>query len=205
MKSLIVKLILGAICILLIQFVSANSTANVPINKMTYLCAPIYNGPIVVDEWEAHDLDVKNNYINLSSTIIKTYEFFSPTRYQDTKATAIGYGYTGKEYIKNHISKLKAEMMLIDHIIELNEFIDNMVIVELAPNQKATLISFVYNVGITAFRNSTLRVELNKGNYDKVPYELMKWIYITKNNKKVILAGLEARRNAEALLWNTSS
>lgn len=66
-------------------------------------------------------------------------------------------------------------------------------------NQKQfdTLVSFVFNVGIGAFRKSTLLKKLNAGDYTAVPDELMKW---TRAGGKVV-QGLVNRRKAEADLW----
>lgn len=60
-----------------------------------------------------------------------------------------------------------------------------------------TLVSFVFNVGIGAFRKSTLLKKLNASDYEAVPEELMKW---TRAGGKVV-QGLVNRRKAEADLW----
>lgn len=60
-----------------------------------------------------------------------------------------------------------------------------------------TLVSFVFNVGIGAFRKSTLLKKLNASDYDAVPAELMKW---TRAGGRVV-QGLVNRRKAEADLW----
>ncbi|EJF84204.1 hypothetical protein MCU_00872 [Bartonella elizabethae Re6043vi] len=59
------------------------------------------------------------------------------------------------------------------------------------------MFSFCYNVGTTAFCNSTLLKKLNNGEYEAVPAELQKW---TKAGGKR-LQGLVHRRVAEAGLW----
>lgn len=60
-----------------------------------------------------------------------------------------------------------------------------------------TLVSFVFNVGIGAFRKSTLLKKLNASDYYAVPTELMKW---TRAGGKVV-QGLVNRRKAEADMW----
>ena len=72
-----------------------------------------------------------------------------------------------------------------------------------------------YNIGINAFRKSTLVKEINAGNIEKVPSEMMKWSKVTKNidkivngqtvsvPTKVVNKGLLNRRTREAKLFTT--
>jgi len=64
-------------------------------------------------------------------------------------------------------------------------------------NQFTALVSFVFNVGVTAFRESTLLRVLNFGRYTEVPSQLKRWIY----DNGVVVNGLINRRNAEIELW----
>lgn len=48
--------------------------------------------------------------------------------------------------------------------------------VKLTQDQFDALVSFVFNLGCGAFRGSTLLKGLNRGNYERVPAELMKWV-----------------------------
>lgn len=70
--------------------------------------------------------------------------------------------------------------------------------------QMASLVSFVFNVGIGNFVNSTLLKKLNQGNYDSVPDQLKRWVKGTIDGKKVVLNGLVKRRNTEAEYWQRS-
>ena len=60
-----------------------------------------------------------------------------------------------------------------------------------------SLVCWVYNLGPTNLKNSTLLEVLNEGKYELVPSEIKRW---NKANGEV-LAGLERRREAEALLF----
>lgn len=71
------------------------------------------------------------------------------------------------------------------------------VAVDLSQNQYDALVSFVFNTGITAFRNSTLLKVLNSGDYLKVPTQLIRWVFA---NHKVV-NGLVNRRTKEIALW----
>lgn len=61
------------------------------------------------------------------------------------------------------------------------------------------LVSFTFNVGIEAFRNSTLRRLLNDGDYDSVPNQLLRWVH---NPDGTICEGLVNRRDREIALWD---
>ena len=69
--------------------------------------------------------------------------------------------------------------------------------VKLNTNQLDALVSFAYNCGVAAFKNSTLLKKLNTGDYSAVPNELMKWINASGKPQP----GLWRRRLAEGLLW----
>jgi lysozyme len=74
---------------------------------------------------------------------------------------------------------------------------------ELNTNQIAALVSFAYNVGITAFEKSTL-LELLNGVHpddyeDEVADQFARWVYAGGRIDK----GLQNRRRKEIALWKT--
>jgi lysozyme len=76
--------------------------------------------------------------------------------------------------------------------------IDSLVTVPLTNNQKNSLVSFVYNVGISAFKASSLLRLLNSGaDKNTVADQFDRWVY--DNGVKV--KGLINRRNAEKKLF----
>ncbi|MET3560302.1 lysozyme [Bartonella japonica] len=95
------------------------------------------------------------------------------------------------------ITEKKAEAMLLADLRQYERAVEKAVYVDLSDEQFGALVSFCYNIGITAFQNSTLLKKLNKGDYESVPIELQKW---TKAGGKRI-KGLVYRRAAEAGLW----
>lgn len=85
--------------------------------------------------------------------------------------------------------------------ITLNAYVNNVnknVKKSLTQNQFNALVSFCYNIGITAFNKSTLlkRVNANPHNPD-IRNQFMRWVY--DNGKKV--PGLVNRRKKEADLY----
>lgn len=70
--------------------------------------------------------------------------------------------------------------------------------VKLTQNQYNALVSFAFNVGVGAFRKSTLLILLNESQYDAVPAQMRRWIYSAGRQIK----GLKNRREKEIELWN---
>lgn len=68
----------------------------------------------------------------------------------------------------------------------------------LLQNQFDSLVSFVFNIGETNFRSSTLLRVLNEANYAEVPNQLKRW---NKAGGKT-LRGLIKRRQHEIDQWN---
>lgn len=114
----------------------------------------------------------------------------------------IGVGHTAamgdpKPVKGMRISEAEADMILRRDLKQIERDIIAAVKAPLSQNQFDTLVSFVFNVGIGAFRKSTLLKKLNGGDAKAVPSELMKW---TRAGGKVV-QGLVNRRKAEADMW----
>ena len=131
--------------------------------------------------------------------ILKYFEGCKLTAYQDSVGVwTIGYGHTKGVYDGMTITQDQAEQMLLSELEEYEGYIENMVTVPLTQNQFDALVVWVYNLGPTNFRNSTLLKELNAGNYNAAGQEITRW---NKAGGKV-LAGLMKRREAEAQLFS---
>ena len=63
------------------------------------------------------------------------------------------------------------------------------------------MVSFAYNVGLGTFKSSTLLRKVNAGDTQGAANEFGTWVNATVNGKKVRLAGLVNRRNAERALF----
>ena len=134
---------------------------------------------------------------------LKQWEGLKTKAYQDTGGVwTIGYGHTAtagdpKPYKGMVITEAEAGNILLQDLTKYEAAVENNVNVKLNDNEFAALVSFAFNVGINAFKSSTLLKKLNKGNYDAIPSELMKWV--KAGGKKV--QGLVNRRRAEGYLW----
>lgn len=108
----------------------------------------------------------------------------------------IGYGSTGRGVTPGVIwSREKAEARFE---ADLHEFSQG--VFDLSPTlmfesegRQAAVISFAYNCGLRAYRNSTLRRAVNRQDWPEAQRQLMKW---TRAGGKVV-QGLVNRRRAE--------
>lgn len=117
-----------------------------------------------------------------------------------SKKPTIGYGHTSGVHLGEKITQAEADKLLQEDLKYYAEGINKYIKVNLNQNQFDALISFVYNVGLGNFLNSTLLKDLNSQRFNDVPAQFKRWIY--GNNKKV-LPGLVRRREAEAKLFTT--
>lgn len=135
--------------------------------------------------------------------LIKSFEGLELTAYYcPAGVLTIGYGHTDaagppKVMLGMQITELEANRILREDLKKYEQAVDKSVRVPLSQNQFDALVSFTFNCGIGALQKSTLLKKLNRGEYDSVPAELMKW---NKAGGRE-LAGLTRRRRAEAKMW----
>mgnify|MGYP003136316221 FL=1 len=110
----------------------------------------------------------------------------------------IGYGHIKGVSEGMTITQEQAEQMLLDELIEYENYINELVTVPLSQNQFDALVSWVYNLGPANLKSSTLLKVLNSNDFEGVPAQIVRW---NKANGKV-LEGLTRRREAEAELFD---
>ena len=132
--------------------------------------------------------------------LIKKFEGCELKAYRcPANVLTIGYGVTKGVTEDMEITQQEADEMLAGELIEYTEYINNMVKVALNQGQFDALTAWIYNLGPTNFKDSTLLRVLNEGRYNEVPQEIKRW---NKANGQV-LNGLIKRREAEALLFQS--
>lgn len=129
---------------------------------------------------------------------IKSHEGLRLASYVDSAGVwTIGYGHTGGVKMGDVITKEQAEKFLIKDL-EMAEDEINMYHLNLNQNQFDALASFIYNVGIKNFRESTLLMLLmNNPNDPDIEKQFKRWIYAGGR----VLQGLVKRRSDEARLY----
>ena len=95
------------------------------------------------------------------------------------------------------ISETEAEALLLRDLETSEGWISRLIKTALTENQFSALTSFTFNVGCSALMRSTLRMKLNRSEYQGAADEFPKWKFANKR----ILAGLVRRRAAERALF----
>jgi lysozyme len=129
---------------------------------------------------------------------IKQWEGCKLSSYPDGGGVwTVGYGHTEGVYPGMTISQEDATALLMEDIFPAESAVNKYVSVELNQHQFDALVSFTFNLGGTALKNSTLVKLLNQGDYLGAAEEFLRWCY--DNGTKI--QGLENRREAERTLF----
>lgn len=136
--------------------------------------------------------------------LIKHFEGFSPIIYRcPSNFETFGYGSLVSHYpdMQFPVTREQAEQCLLQDMQKFAKGIKRMVTVPLEDNQMAALISFTYNLGLGALQRSSLRMKLNRGEYNSAADEFLKWDKARVGGVLKALPGLTKRRLAERNLF----
>jgi lysozyme len=112
----------------------------------------------------------------------------------------IGFGSTGPHVTPGKvITEAQADGLLQDDLDRFEQAVTRLVTVPLTQNQYDALVSFAFNVGISALQRSTLLKRVNAKLFDQARAEFGKWNRAGGRP----LAGLTRRRAAEAALFGS--
>lgn len=137
--------------------------------------------------------------VGLTLAVIVPHEGKRNKAYKDpVGVTTICFGHTKTAQMGQTKTDQECYELLVEDLKETSKALDY-VTVPLTPHLEAALRSFIFNVGSSAFRNSTLLKKLNKKDYQGACDELQKWIKATdrRTNTLVVLPGLVKRRANE--------
>ena len=109
----------------------------------------------------------------------------------------IGYGHTGGVTPGQTITQAEADEILRDDVRKFETGVDNHTNVPLNQSQFDALVSFTFNVGLGAYRDSTLLRLLNGADYEGAAGQFGRWV----NGASGPLPGLVRRREAEEKLF----
>lgn len=141
-----------------------------------------------------------NTVLTVLVPLVKRSEGFRTKAYRDTGGVwTIGYGHTQGVREGMEISAERVEELLL--LDAQDALVDSLLICPVLATMPAACIAavsdFTFNLGATQLRASTLRRQINAGEFDDVPYQLSRWVY----DDGVKLPGLIVRRAAEVALW----
>ena len=141
---------------------------------------------------------------------LKLAEALVPKLYNDSAGhCTIGYGHLvhhdpcgGKKYLNEHqfihgITVKRATVLLKQDIARFEKEVNASVNVPLTQHQFDALVIFAFNVGVNAFKKSTLLKHINGNNFGAIPAEFRRW---NKSKGKMML-GLTNRREREIRLF----
>jgi len=142
----------------------------------------------------------------LALDFIPKWEGFSATVYEDSVGVpTIGYGFTPAvpEYealaddapITTERAGDCLWSILSRRVIPFVRALDEEKVLD-APHKVVPIVSWAYNVGKTAAKESTLAVRLRAGKEEAVEQELLRWVYAGGE----VVEGLRNRREAERRL-----
>ena len=140
------------------------------------------------------------NYSAAGLALTQASEGCELTAYQDSAGVwTIGYGHTGGVTPGETITQEQAEEFLKSDVAGAETSVENLVEVDLTPNQFAALVSFTFNLGGGALAGSTLLALVNSKEFDAAAQQFGRWVYADGQE----LEGLVRRRAAEAKLFLT--
>lgn len=145
---------------------------------------------------------------------LKKAEGFSEIPYLDKAGhLTIGYGHKVKpgEYFRAITTEQATDLMRKD-VAPIEGFINNY-LPKVTQNQFDALVMFIYNIGATAFLNSSVFSNLKDKKFEEATIPWAKWIHVTEKvkdpatgeivKKLIPVEGLIKRRAVEIHLFNT--
>lgn len=143
--------------------------------------------------------------IEIAKKLLRDEEKLALKVYDDCGKPAIGYGHRllpGENY--KIITKEKAEELLDRDVNIAYNALKEHDISKLNHNQRAALISLIFNIGQSFYRSSTIRKLLIAGNIKEASDQFPRWCKAYNTEKKVLERneGLYKRRLREMELYN---
>ena len=153
---------------------------------------------------------------NSLENLIARFEGYRASPYQDQAGLwTIGFGHLiipGDGFYHPAHNPDGARTVTVDAARELYDSdtaiaraaVDQAVSVPLNDSQRAALVSLAYNIGGSAFKNSTLVRKLNAWDYDGAAQEFLRWNKVRgESGELIISAGLTTRREQEREIFLT--
>ena len=137
--------------------------------------------------------------------LLKQFEGLELEAYQDIAGIwTIGYGHTGGDVEPGmRITEREAEALLRKDLKSRENAVDRLVNVPVNQNEFDALVSFVYNVGISALGKSTALKRLNRGDRFGAADAITWWNKATVGGVLRPVMGLTRRRASEKALFLT--
>ncbi|MBK4723922.1 lysozyme [Pantoea agglomerans] len=145
---------------------------------------------------------VSGGALAIAAVLIPSLEGKENKPYQDVVGVwTVCYGHTGPDIIKSKTyTDAECQALLNKDLVPFARSVEGSVKVPATDYQKAALISFSYNVGVSAFERSSLLRKLNAGDYAGACDGLRQWIYAGGKKWKGLMNRREIER--EVCMWS---
>jgi lysozyme len=125
--------------------------------------------------------------------MLKRFEGFSASSYKDGNGYSIGYGHHGAQP-GQEISKEMAEELLVKDLAHFEKGVLSLLARPVTQEQFDALVSYAYNCGIYALKETKMLDHINNGDDDSA---IAEWTKGWEND----LEGIRKRRETEANLY----
>jgi lysozyme len=134
--------------------------------------------------------------------LIMAFEGFRPksARLDDGRWT-IGYGHTLTAREGAQVTESDAQALLLYDLIQTSHTVNEHVHAPLTQNQFDALVSFVFNIGVRAFRGSPTLRRLNEGRPLDAALTMELWRKADLDGERIVVDSLVRRRAAEKALF----
>lgn len=136
--------------------------------------------------------------------LIKKWESLRLESYRDIRGTwTIGWGSTGRGNYPHRITSVQAEKFFRQDLESVAGALNQMITTDVSQSEFDALASWVFNIGPTKAKTSTLIRKLNAGaERSQVAIQFLRWCWATlESGEKVKVKGLVNRREAERQLF----
>lgn len=149
-------------------------------------------------------MNLRNSVSPAAIELIKRFEGFRRTaaRLDDGRWT-IGYGHTRSAREGATVSEADAEALLGYDLVDVQAAVNDWTFTPLTQNQFDALVSFVFNIGLEAFRHSAVLRRVNEGALLQAACAMEMWRKADFEGERIVVDALIRRRAAEKALFLT--
>ncbi len=149
-------------------------------------------------------MKLRNSVSPAAIELIKRFEGFRriAARLDDGRWT-IGYGHTRSAREGAMVSEADAEALLGYDLVDVQAAVNDWTFTPLTQNQFDALVSFVFNIGLDAFRHSTVLRRVNEGALLQAACAMEMWRKADLEGERIVVDALIRRRAAEKALFLT--
>jgi lysozyme len=136
--------------------------------------------------------------------LIKRFEGFRRTAAQlDDGRWTVGYGHTRSAREGAEVSEADAEALLGYDLVEVQAAVNDWTFTPLTQNEFDALVSFAFNIGLDAFRQSSVLRRVNEGALLQAACAMEMWRKADFEGERIVVDALIRRRAAEKALFLT--